>query len=629
MTAAVLAACTPRPDASEIGPRERPAETRAPPAPPDPVVPAGPGRIRVELDFEERAQRRVRVQVSFPTDGRSSMDLAMPVWIPGSYLVREFARHVVDLTAVDAAGRARPVTKVTKNRWVVRSEGTDAVTVRYTLLAHELSVRTNFVGPDYGVLNPGAAVLFDPERPERAYELVFHLPEAWPRAAGALAPLAEAETASVAGEAFFAPSYDALVDAPFLLGDLDVRPFTVDGIGHRLVSVGRLDRFPLPRAARDVESIVRAQVDFWGELPYRRYDFLSVLDEAGGGLEHRSSTLIMTPPERALTPKGHRRWLGLVSHELFHAWNGKRLRPRVLGPFDLEREAYTRSLWWVEGLTSYYDDLLLRRAGLLDDDAYLDAVSSTIRRLYGSPGERHASLAEASFDAWIELYRPDEESGNTGVNYYVKGALAGWVLDAAIRRASRDRRSLDDVMRRAYARFSGETGYDDAALYDLFEAVGGSEVRALAERLTQRAEPIDLSGALSAFGLRRVEPSPNTPAGRAELAARTELGVETQACGGRTVVTSVREGGPAWSAGLTASDEVVFLADDRVPSDGLKPLLRRHLPGDRVSVVVSRRGRRRRFEVVLGEARPAPRIEIDPSAPPDARRRRARWLRGD
>jgi predicted metalloprotease with PDZ domain len=595
-------------------------------------APRDPGALRFEVRFEGRRQRRFEVQAVYPTRGREAITVAMPVWIPGSYLLREFARNVIAPSARTLAGAELPLEKVAKNRLRVRApKAAEAVVLSYRVYASELTVRTNFVGPDYAVLNPAATFFSDVAHPDAPIELALHLPASWPEAHAALPRVKTVGTSSAVG--FRAPDFDALVDAPVIAGPVRIDGFEARGVPHHLVSVGDLRRFPFERAARDVEKIARAQADFWGGFPYERYHFLSVLDEAGGGLEHRASTLIMFPPDRAAGDlAGWRRWLGLVSHELFHAWNGKRLRPEVLGPFDLEREAYTESLWFVEGLTSYYDDLLLRRAGLHDDESYLAALTRNAARLARTPGEAVQSLAQASYDAWIEFYRPDAASANTAVSYYVKGSLVAFRLDAAIRARTGGDQSLDDVLRAAYARFSGEEGYSDDAIYDVLEEVGGPEVRALALKLVREPGVLDLEPALRTFGLRfdaERGPLPDDPlAARAERAERAWLGLSGEVREGRFFVREVRRDGPAWRAGLRPEDEVIALGDDRVPPEGLEGVLERHGPGDAVEVLVARRGRIRTLEAVVGERPRPPRIVIDEDASHAAKRQRARWLLG-
>ena len=623
-----LAACPP-----PSGPRSehRPGNA-APDEAANPVV-RGPLRadaVRYEVRFSGRARNRFEVRARYPLQGRDTLTVAMPVWIPGSYLLREFSRHVHLLRARTEAGHPLAVTKVAKNRVRVDdARGVDAIVLEYELYAAELSVRTNYVDDAYAVINPAASFFSDLRRPDAPIEVELLLPSSWKDARAAL-PRADPNLEGTL--VYRAADFDALVDAPIVAGNPRVDRFQVRDIDHELVYVGDFRRFWFERAAQDVQTIVEAQADFWGELPYPSFQFLSVLDVGGGGLEHHNSTLVIVPPDGTLDPAGWRRWLGLVSHELFHAWNGKRLRPRGLGPFDLEAESYTESLWFVEGLTSYYQDLLLRRAGLHDDASYLKALSRIADLLAQTSGQTVQSLAEASYDAWIKFYRRDASSPNTSVNYYTKGAVVGFVLDAALRRATDGRRSLDDVMRTAYRKFSGEFGYRDEEIYDVFEDVGGSELRTLAYELVHARAVLDMSEALSTFGLRLQgadsAPSEDPLALRAHRGRQVTLGAQVEAREGRWVVASVTRGGPAWSAGLRPNDELVAVDEDRVPRGGLKILLRRHNPGQSVEILVARKGRIRRMDLTLGTRPSRVRIVVDPDADAHAERRRRRWLEG-
>ncbi|HWN67072.1 MAG TPA: PDZ domain-containing protein, partial [Haliangium sp.] len=379
------------------------------------------------------------------------------------------------------------------------------------------------------------------------------------------------------------------------------------------------------------------QARFWGGMPYRSYVFLGVLGGGGGGLEHRSSTLMLGSPLQ--TGKERRRWLGLASHELFHAWNVKQLRPLELGPFDWDAEVYTRSLWVVEGLTSYYGDLLLRRAGLIDDEQYLGELSRRIEAVQSAPGRRVQSLAQSSYDAWIELYRPDENSANTTISYYQKGAAVGFLLDAEIRRLTGGRRSLDDVMRLAYQRHAGDRGYTPEQIQALASEVAGSDLGGFFARAVGSAEELDFAPALAYLGLRFEPPAaPGKPArgpdGEGEASddedgATGWLGATTRGQEGRLVVTEVRRETPAHAAGVNVDDEILAIDEQRVPAAGLDELLRYYAPGAEVTVLVARRGRLRRVPVTLGEKPTARwRLELAPGATRQQIEQRTRWLTG-
>jgi predicted metalloprotease with PDZ domain len=562
-----------------------------------------------------------------------AIELFLPVWTPGSYLVREHSRHVEALVASTPEGAPLAVDKVRKNRWRVSladsapaaesesvpERGPAHVIVRYRVYARDLSVRTNFVDADIAVLN-GAATFVTAAGGESLPHEVTVVPAAdWAAGVTALPPHPDG-----AGHHYLAPDYDALVDSPIVAGNPEVGEFAIDGVRHRVATFLADARWDNGRVTRDIETMARAQARFWGGMPYQDYVFLGVLGGGAGGLEHRSSTLMLGNPLQ--TPRDYRRWLGLASHELFHAWNVKRLRPLELGPFDWDSEVYTRSLWVVEGLTSYYGDLLLRRSGLIDDEQYLGELSRRIEAVQSAPGRKVQSLAQSSYDAWIELYRPDENSANTTISYYQKGAVVGFLLDAEIRRRTGGRRSLDDVMRLAYQRHAGDRGYTPEQFRALVGEVAGSDLGAFFARAVDGAEELDFEPAFAYLGL-RFEP----PAARSkdEDGEPGWLGATTRVQEGRLVVTEVRRETPAHAAGVNVEDEILAIDEQRVPAAGLDELVRYYGPGTEVSLLVARRGRLRRIPVTLGE-KPTARwgLQVAPGASRQQLEQRTRWLTG-
>ena len=254
---------------------------------------------------------------------------------------------------------------------------------------------------------------------------------------------------------YCAPDYDTLVDSPILIGNPELYEFSVDGVPHVLANAGDATFFDSPRAVKDLEAIVRAHKEFWGSFPYQRYVFINLLTEAGGGLEHARSSVLMTSRWTTRTRKAYLGWLELASHELFHAWNVKRLRPIELGPFDYEREVFTPSLWVVEGITDYYGDVLVLRAGRSSAQEFLDSLSDKIEELQTTPGRAVRSVTQASMDAWIKLYRPDENTPNTAISYYTKGAVVGVPSRREDSTGNRvEGAAWTKCMREAYARYS-------------------------------------------------------------------------------------------------------------------------------------------------------------------------------
>ncbi|NOY93925.1 MAG: M61 family metallopeptidase [Deltaproteobacteria bacterium] len=576
-------------------------------------TPDGEGVIH-RLRITDPASHVVEVSSVFPTHGASELTLYMAVWTPGSYLVREYARNIESVSASDLEGAALSVEKVRKNRWRVSTGGAAYVAVRYRLYARELSVRTNFIDPEVVILQGAATYLSVVGGDPAAQRVELSLPEGYGRCATAMA-------SDESGMHFTAPTWDALVDSPIVCGDLAVHEFRVDDTPIRLVDLGEHELFDGERAAGDLERVVATQVAFWGETPFARYSFLNVLLGGGGGLEHLDSTLLLADRFATRRDDDYRRWLGLASHELFHAWNGKRARPLALGPFDYETENPTRSLWIVEGITAYYDDLLLARAGLLNRDQYLAALSTQIRRLGQTPGRLVQPLAMASYDAWIKYYRPDENSANSRVSYYAKGAVVAFLLDATIREATQNSKSLDDLMRALYARASGPRGYTEQEFRDLATQIAGQDLSSFFTQNVDRVGELPLAPALNYLGLRlkaAEAPGDQPPAW---------LGADLETRAGRLVVKRVLLGTPAHEAGLDANDELLAVGEERVPTQGLDELLEHFRPDAESTLLVARRGRLLRLPVTFGTA---PRVsfdlEADPAATGRAQQRLRSWL---
>ncbi|MCK6525883.1 PDZ domain-containing protein, partial [Myxococcota bacterium] len=578
-----------------------------------PFTPAGDEALRYTLRFPEAGAHMIDVTAELPTGGAEELTLFMAVWTPGSYLVREYSRHVEGVEATGPDGAPLTVTKTAKNRWVVRAPGLSAVQVRYRVYARELGVQTNFVDPDLAVLNGAPTFLSVVGRGDSPHTVKLELPQAWAACETGLDPHPDGEACH-----FVAASYDELVDSPMLLGNPTVLPFEVQGVPHRLVIAGDQGLWDMARAERDVRRVVEEQAGFWGGLPYDHFLFLTVADEGSGGLEHLDSTLLLTSRWRGADDEEWKDFLGLVSHELFHAWNVKRLRPQGLGPFDYEREVYTESLWVAEGLTAYYDDLLLVRAGLLSESDYLSRLSRAINASMVPPGRKVRSVATSSFDAWIKHYRPDEHSGNSAVNYYSKGTAVGFVLDMEIRRLTAGRRSLDDMMRLLWARHQTGPGYTPADVRAAASEVAGADLGPLFDQLVDGTAELPLDRAMDWVGLKLPE---------AEDEPDAWLGVNTNDSGGRLTLSSVVRDGPAWTQGLSVGDELLAINGLRASGDVLNRLLEAASPGDTLTIVLARRGVVKTVEVTLAE-RPfdAWTLSVDRGAVGPAVNHREAWL---
>jgi predicted metalloprotease with PDZ domain len=571
--------------------------------------------IRYTLSFPTPHTHYVEIDASIPTDGEPQVDLMMPVWTPGSYLIREYSRNVESLTAKDAAsGAPLSVEKTRKNRWRVAANRARVIALHYRVYCREISVRTNWIDDEFAQLNGAATYITRLDARDRPYEIKLRLPSGWARSLSGLA--------SPAPNDFRSPDYDTLVDSPIFAGNPAVYEFAAGGKPHDLVDFGEAGVWDGARAARDLAKVAQKTIEFWGAVPYDRFYFFNVIGAPNNGLEHKNCVVLDTPRLSTRTEADYHGWLRIVSHEFFHPWNVKRLRPIELGPFDYENEVYTRNLWFSEGFTDYYADLQLRRAGLSTVDQYLQDMSGQIAGLQNTPGRLVLSAEMASYDAWIKYYRANENSSNDSVSYYVKGAVIGFLLDARIRRATEGAKTLDDFMRLMYRRYSGAKGFTSADLRAAaLELVGASAKEDLLrwfEKALETTEELDYVEALDWFGLDFRPPS---------NARGAYLGAATAIDNGRTFVTGVTRGTPAFDAGLDADDEIVAINDAHVPAGELGKRVAQFRPGDKVVFTISRRDLIHRLDVTLGTA-PAQSwaLMVRPGATPDQAAHLKTWL---
>jgi predicted metalloprotease with PDZ domain len=453
--------------------------------------------IAYHLKFPAPDKHFADIEASVPTGGRDTIELMMPMWTPGYYRIENYAAKVQGLTAQTPSGKALKVEQPKKNRVVIHTGGAAKVLVSYRLLAEAKSVIGNWVGDDFLVLNGAAAFVTLVEEAKRPHDIKLELAPTWKRSISGLQPAPGGQA-----DCYRAPDFDTLVDSPILAGKLDVRDFTVDGSKHLIATAGDLAAWDANRAAGDIEKIVQEHRRLWGFLPFKRYVFLIVL-RAGysGGLEHMNSTLITAAPTVLRNPAGSFSWNSLVSHEYFHAFNVKRLRPVELGPFDYEKEVRTSGLWVAEGVTTYYGELIVARAGLATSKEFLARLSSHIDQLQKSPGRLLQTLEQSSEQVWTNSFSGvgvDKKS----VSYYVKGAVAAFLLDAKIRTLTRGGKSLDDAMKLAYEQYSGVRGFTAEQFRKCLSDVAGVDVKEYVAKLVASTQELDYTEALDWYGLR-------------------------------------------------------------------------------------------------------------------------------
>jgi len=562
-----------------------------------------PEGLRYVLSVPDPEGHLLSVRVDVPTAGLGShVDVTMPAWCPGSYLIRDYARLVRDLVATGPDGAAIAARKIDKQTWRVEvPAGATQVTVTYAVYAHELSVRTNHVDASHAFVHGPATFVHVAELRGRPVTLEVHPP------AGRAWTLATSLDGDRTTEPYRlrAASVDELYDAPLHLGHGETRRFHAAGVPVELAVWG--DRTPggaftLDQLVTDLTAIVDDHAARLGDVPFRHYTFILMLaHEAYGGLEHRASSANLHNPRALAVRKEYEGLLELLSHELFHAWNGKRIAPPQLLDVDYTREAHTRCLWVMEGLTSHYDRWALRTSGRIPAKSYLEKVLDDWSRLVTIPGRHRQSLEESSWDAWIKLYKPDESNVNTTVSYYLKGGLVTTALDLEIRRRTNGARSLDDVLRALWRGFGARGIGHPEDLQPIFEEAAGIELGATFARQIRGVEDPALAAELAHVGLelRGV----HDPAATADGATPVWIGATLAPAA--TKVTGVLDESAAHGAGLSPGDEIIAVDGLRCANDAeLRGLLALRRPGDRVELALFRRNRLVRLEVILAESPP-------------------------
>ena len=590
------------------------------------ILPAHPGahifQVTVEIDDPDPSGQRY----------------VLPAWIPGSYMIRDFARHLVRVRALTTAGARVRIAKADKHTWhCAPIPAGQSLTLAYEVYAYDLSVRAAHLDATHGYFNGSSVFLLPLGRERDPCRVDIFAPRErrlrdW-RVATGLQPARG--TASGAFGTYLAADYDELIDCPVEMGAFVEQTFAVEGVPHSITVTGRVARLDAERLAHDLALVCATHARLFEPRtrrpPFDRYAFLTMAVDSGyGGLEHRNSTSLLCQRDdlphvgmKAAT-EAYRRFLGLASHEYFHAWNVKRIKPAAFVPYDLTQENYTPLLWLFEGFTSYYDDLGLRRAGLLTPDQYLGELAATITAVSQRSGRRKQSLAESSFDAWIKYYKPDENAPNSIVSYYQKGALVAAGLDLSIRSASGGRRSLDDLMRLLWRRFK-TAGADYSGVTEeelapaIREATGVDVSRTLRAWTRETADP-DFITLLQPFGIVAERGPALESVHFAMLGCRLAAGPD-----GR--VSQVFDGSPAQEAGLSAGDQIVALDGLRAGGSRLDPVLARYAPGDRVEILAFRRDELLRMDVVLASQPPVKwKLAVDAKSGVRARRLRAGWL---
>jgi predicted metalloprotease with PDZ domain len=515
-----------------------------------------------------------------PAEWPNEDTLIMPVWTPGSYLVREYARHVQDFAATDAAGQPLEWEKTNKNSWRVKTSGAREWRATYRVYANELTVRTNELNSDHAFWNNAALLMYLEGYLGSPSTLQILAPDVWKVATG-LPPVPGQRNI------FRAENFDIFYDSPVEVSNFKTLTFEIKGVPHRIVIDGEGNYAP-DRLLADFKKISDVTIELMGgEIPYKDYTFiLHLRSDASGGLEHLNSTAIGARPFIFTQEPSYRAFLSVVAHEFYHVWNVKRLRPDPLGPFDYTKENYTKLLWVAEGITSYYETIILLRAGLISERDFLADAARGIQALQNRPGRLVMSAEEASFDAWIKYYRQDENAINSQISYYDKGAIIALLLDLEIRRRSNGAKTLDDVMHYLYNEFAGKNrNFTSADFQKVSELMAGSSLEQFFASYVRGREELDYNSSLAAVGLRldqSGETSVITPRPKAHL------GADLVQQGDRLMVRRVYAGSPAYEQGLNTGDQIIAINNRRATREFFHARLAEKKPGDVVNLTIFR-----------------------------------------
>ncbi len=550
------------------------------------------------VDLTRPHTQTLDVTLTLPTRGVESEEVMLPTWRPGRYTILNPASTVLQVRATDADGGELDIEKTSKSAWRVETGGSSEVNVHYRVYANSIGDRTRHVDPTHAFLSGSAVFFYAPRLRSAPVRVVLDLPEGWGVASGL-------ETAPGEERTLVADDYDVLVDSPIEAGEHDRISFDVDGKAHEIVIWPAGTEHDADRMVEDFSAIIRAHHAIFGSYPYDRYVFLVHAGAGGGGTEHLNSTIMQTSlaaVEGSVDgSSSYERFLSLVSHEFFHTWNVKQLRPAGIHPYDYQRENYTDLLWVAEGSTSYYTALTLVRAGLDEPSDYLRSLGSAADRGRKSAAERVTSVASASWDSWISSFNPN--TVNTRVDFYGKGSRVSLCLDLEIRRRTNNAVSYDTVLRTLYERFplSG-TGFTTEDLVSVANELTESSFEEFFERYVSGTEPLPYEDVLGVVGLQfTFEPEDDElELEEGAVPVKPYLGLRLSSEGSGSGIRSLMVDAPVWESGLVVGDELIALDGKRLTPGSLDDLLEGKQPGDTVTVHYLREDELRTIEIALG-----------------------------
>ena len=526
----------------------------------------------------------VELNIRNVPSGTAGIDFLMPVWRTGRYVLFDFAGGVQEFSAADGSGAALRWAKTDKSTWHVDKGRSTSVTIRYKVYANEAGERTRGLNDEHAFVDACGVFMYVEQFRHLPLSVTVKPYQDWHVTSGL-------ESDPNNALKLIAPNFDILADSPIEIGHQKDIVFDVEGKKHLLMIYGEA-AYNAETMVKDLTTIVKANKEFWGDLPYNKYVFmLHITAHGGGGTEHINSTIMQTSPGSFKTPASYHGFLGLVSHEYFHTWNVKQLRPKGIQPYDYMHENYLKELWIAEGTTSYFDGLLLIRCGLSPETQMINGLAGTIQYDRQRPGNKIQSLSESSFDAWVKFWKGGQQSFNSESDYYGKGSSVSMLLDLEIRQRSNNKHSLDDVMRAMYHRFplTGK-GYTVDDLQKISEEFAGSSFKSFFDNYVHGTTPLDWETILRYAGL---------DLQALDSERKPWLGAQTYDQGGRTMIRGILTDSPAYDAGLDIGDELLAINDKRVRNSDLQDRIAEFKPGDKVKVTFFRDDALREYDVTL------------------------------
>lgn len=568
-------------------------------------------KVKYHVSFENANSHNVTVQIDVPAKLLKGEDalFKVPVWTPGSYKVREFARNITDISARSKDGELQ-IEIEDKHSWRIKGGAGSYLTLTYEIYAFTLGVRESYLDQFMAFLHGPSTFGYIDGCENEGIELSFDLPEGW-EAHAALKEKGKGK--------FVANDYDHLADSPIALGDFEVMEYESGNVPHKVVMMGS-GNYKREQIIEDFKKISDEQVKLFGEHPSSPcyIHFIQNVDQGGGGLEHANCQTSQVERFVYNDPAGYRKFLGLISHEYFHLWNVKRIRPIELGPFDYDQENYTEQLWVAEGITSYYDDLILRRVGIHTRESYLEEMAKDINHLQNQRGRMNMSLDQASKLAWVKAYMPDENSLNATISYYNKGKLVAWMLDQLIVERSLGKRSLDDLMRELYtSHFKKEDrGFSHEEFMATASKIADTDLSEFFEKYVFGTQELPYESVLKFYGLMMSDQNKPVPG----------LGVKTKKDGNQILVTFVENASHGEHAGISVNDEIISVNGWRV-KDQLENELKRYHIGEKIEIQFARSGKMHITQMILDQDSTVNyKIESDPNADENAKVRGERWI---